>query len=253
MRNPVDEMTRRWLDEAGVGAGMRVIDMGCGPGVVTVELAQRVGPNGRVFAVDRSPPMLAMARERCRSLGLTNVELVEGTFELPELPGGPVDAAVGRRVLMYQPNPVECVQSLARVVRPGGLVWFHEHDGSPVGDPEASVPLHDRVRGWLHAMLLHEGASVRMGYELFGVLRAAGLVVEEVRAEANLVTPESEHPIAPMIRQIQQRIIEPGIATAEEIDVDTLDARLARERRETGATIVWDLVFCAWARTRTDA
>ena len=56
-----------------------------------------------------------------------------------------------------------------------------------------------------------------------------------------------------MIRQIQQRIIEPGIATAEEIDVDTLDARLARERRETGATIVWDLVFCAWARTRTDA
>lgn len=249
MHNPVDEMTERWLDEAGIGSGMRVVDMGCGPGIVTARLSERVGPGGRVFAVDRSPKMLAMARERCGRLGLDNVELIEGTFELDPLPGGPVDAAVGRRVLMYQPDPVASVRSLARIVRPGGLVLFHEHDATVVPHPRASLPLHDEVRGWLHAMLRHEGASVRMGYELFTVLRDAGLEVEALRAEANLLTPESTYPIAEIIRAIEPRITGPGIASADEIDVDTLDARLRQERREAEATVVWELVYCGWART----
>lgn len=249
MHNPVDEMTKRWLDEAGVRPGMRVIDMGCGPGTVTAMLAERVGERGRVFAVDRNPAMLAMARERCAAAKLDNVELVEGTFEIGELPGGPVDAAVGRRVLMYQPDAAQSLRSLARAVRPGGLVLFHEHDATLVPHPTASVPLHDRVRAWLRAMLGNEGANVRMGHELFGAMRDAGLDVVALRAEANLLTPETTYPIAEIIRMIQPRLTEPGIATAEEIDVDTLDARLQQERRETGATVTWEMVYCGWART----
>lgn len=248
MANAVDEMTGRWLDQAGIGAGMRVIDMGCGPGPVSVELSRRVGERGRVYAVDRNPQMLELARERCRNLGLTNVEFIEGTFELPVPGEGLVDAAVGRRVLMYQPDPIACVRSLARVVRPGGLVWFHEHDGTIVPHDGVSLPLHDRVRGWLHAMLRNEGASLRMGHELFGVLRSAGLEVERVQMEGNILTPTTEYPIGQIIRMILPRLTGPGIATTAEIDVDTLDERLVEERLQTGATLVWELVFCAWGR-----
>lgn len=245
--NIVDEMTWRWLDDAGVGPGMRVVDMGCGPGVVTAELAQRVGDGGHVYAVDRNPQMLDHARERCADLGLTNVSFIEGTFELATPEGRPVDAVVGRRVLMYQTDPVAAVRAVTRVVRPGGLVWFHEHDATIVpGD--TPLPLHDRALGWLHAMLQHEGANLRMGHELFGVLRDAGLAVDQVRAEANLLTPESGYPIGWIIQQILPRLTQPGIVTEAEVDAETLDDRLAAERAEVGITRVWELVFCAWGR-----
>ena len=250
MDNAVEGMTARWLDEAGIEPGMRVVEIGCGPGMLTVELARRVGEGGRVYAVDREPRALAMAGERCAELGLGNVEILEDTFAMAVPEGGPVDAAVGRRVLMYQPDAVAAVRQLARVVRPGGLVWFHEHDGTIVPH-DAQLPLHDEVRRWLHEMLVHEGASLRMGHALRGVLVEAGLDVQAVRAEANLLSPEIDYPIGPIVRAILPRITGPGIATEADIDVDTLAERLALERRRTGATFVWELVFCAWARTGT--
>jgi SAM-dependent methyltransferase len=248
MDNLVDGMTAKWLDEAGIEPGMRVLDIGCGPGTVTAQLARKVGERGKVYAVDREPRALELARERCRDLGLDNVEFIRGTFELPVPHEGPVDAAVGRRVLMYQPDPTTAVRQLARVVRPGGLVWFHEHDTTIVPH-DACLPLHDRVRGWLDAMLRNEGASLRMGHELFGVLRGAGLEVEHVRAEANVLTPTTRYPIGQIIRAVLPRITATGIATEAEVGVDTLDERLVDERCETGATLVWELVFCAWGRT----
>lgn len=50
--------TGRWMDEAGVVPGMRVLDVGCGPGAVTALLLERVGPGGRVVGIDRAPPLL---------------------------------------------------------------------------------------------------------------------------------------------------------------------------------------------------
>lgn len=251
MRTVVDEMTARWLDEAKISPGMRVVEIGCGPGMVTVELARRVGGAGRVYAVDREPRVLALARERCNELGLTNVEFIEGTFELPTPADGPVDAVVGRRVLMYQPDPVAALRSLCHVVRPAGLVWFHEHDFTAVPSGGQVLPLHQRVRGWVHAMLRNEGANLHMGHDLFRVMSEAELEVQEVRAEANVWTPATRFPIAQLFRMVMPRITAPGIATEAEIDVDTLEQRLADERREASATLIWELVFGAWGRVPT--
>lgn len=249
MDNAVDDMTSRWLSEAGIGAGMRVVDIGCGPGAVSFELARRVGPEGHVYAVDQNPQMLALARARNEELGCTNLTFIEGGFELAAPDGVPVDAAVGRRVLMYQPDPVAAIAALARVVRPGGLVFFHEHDTLPVVDPDIELPLHDQVRGWLRAMLEGEGASLRMGLDLHRVLDAAGLEVERVRAEANVLTPTSSYPIGFIVRMIMPRLVAQGIVSPEQADPDTLDERLRQERRRADAICVWELVFGAWART----
>lgn len=248
MINVVDGMTERLLDDAGIATGMRVLDIGCGPGAVTFMLARRVGMTGHVYAVDHDPQMLALAQTHARSLRLTNITFVEGGFAVPLVAPGEIDAVVGRRVLMYQPDPVEAVRQLTRVVRPGGLVLFHEHETASVADDRTPLPLHDRVRMWLREMLRREGANVHMGFALHGVLAAAGLTVEQVRAEANVLTPTAHYPIGTIIRAVLPRIVSLGVATAEEIAVDTLDERLIAERVQAGATCVWELVFCAWAR-----
>lgn len=248
MSNYVDEMTERMLDDAGIKPGMRVLDMGCGPGWVSFMLARRVGNQGRVFAVDQSPQMLELARKNASDAGITNVTFLEGGFDVAFPERGTLDAIVGRRVLMYQPDAARAVTQLIDAIRPGGVIAFHEHDMVEISDGQTSLPLHDRVRSWLRAMLRREGANLRMGFELHSALSAAGLAVERVRAEANVLTPTSSYPIGWIIRAVLPRLLQLGVVTEAEVDVDTLDQRLTAERTAANATCVWEMVFCAWGR-----
>jgi SAM-dependent methyltransferase len=248
MPNQVDEMTERMLEGAGIGPGMRVLDIGCGPGWVALMLARRVGDQGRVFAVDQSPKMLELARENARAAGVSNITFVEGGFDAAFPERGTLDAVVGRRVLMYQPDATRAVAQLADAIRPGGVIAFHEHDMVAISDGRTSLPLHDQVRSWLREMLRLEGANLRMGFELHSVLSAAGLTVERVRAEANVLTPTAGYPVGSIIRAVLPRFLQLGVATEAEVDVETLDDRLTAERKATNATCLWEMVFCAWAR-----
>ena len=248
MSNNVDEMTERMLDDVGIGPGMRVLDIGCGPGAVSLMLSRRVGNQGHVFAVDRNPQMLELAREKAHETGVSNLTFIEGEFDVTFPEHGALDAAVGRRVLMYQLDAARAVAQLARAIRPGGVIAFHEHDIIAIKDNRTSLPLHDQVRSWLREMLRCEGANLYMGFELHAALSAAGLAVERVRAEANVLTPTAGYPVAAIIRSVLPRLLRHGIATETEIDVETLDDRLAAERRETAATCLWEMVFCGWAR-----
>lgn len=248
MTNAVNEMTERMLDDAPISAGMRVLDIGCGPGTVSLMLSRRVGDHGHVFAVDRDPRMLEAARRRARDAGFFNVTYVEGGFDVVLPEHGTLDGAVGRRVLMYQPDAAQAITQLARAVRPGGLIAFHEHDTSSVNDDRTLLPLHDQVRSWLREMLRKEEVNLRMGFDLHGALSAAGLEVERVRAEGNVLTPTAEYPVAAIIRAVLPRLLKHGIVTETEAEVDTLDERLLAERQRNNATCLWELVFCAWAR-----
>jgi len=248
MSNIVDKMTERLFTDAGIKPGMRVLDIGCGPGAVSFMLAERVGDAGFVYGIDRDSHMVEAARIKGLERGLSNIAFVEGNLDESPFDPGSFDAIVGRRVLMYQPDPIMAVRSLAGLVRPGGLVLFHEHDTVTVENNAVSLPLHDRVQSWLRNMLLSEGANIHMGFALHAVLTAAGFSVEHVRAEANVLTPTQHYPIGAIIRAVLPRLLRHGISTEEEVEVDTLDERLARERQEACATYLWELIFCAWAK-----
>jgi ubiquinone/menaquinone biosynthesis C-methylase UbiE len=120
MTDTVGAMTERLLADAGIGMGMRVLDIGCGRGDVAFMAARLVGEHGQVVGVDREPGALAVARARALELELSRVAFVEGDFAAVPPEHGPFDAAVGRRVLMYQPDPVGSVRALARALRPPG-------------------------------------------------------------------------------------------------------------------------------------
>lgn len=242
--------TQRLLAEARITAGMRVLDIGCGcgSGDVSFMLAQLVGEQGQVVGVDRDGHALSMARSRAMSSGFVNVRFVEGGFDAFDAEPGQFDAAVGRRVLMYQPEPTTPLNHLARALRPGGLVIFQEHDTATVQGAPSALPLHERVRGWIWETIKREGADSHMGFGLATALSHAGFSVEDVRAEAVLITPTQHHSAAAIVRAILPRIVGQGVATEQEIDIETLDQRLIDESTQTDTTFVWELVFGAWAR-----
>jgi ubiquinone/menaquinone biosynthesis C-methylase UbiE len=105
----IDPITRQFLIEAGIAPGMRVLDVGCGAGDVAFLAADLVGPTGQVVGVDRSAVALATARTRAEVRSLANV-----TFHKCELSAmaldQPFDAAIGRYVLCFQPDPAACCE-----------------------------------------------------------------------------------------------------------------------------------------------
>ncbi|HMD56299.1 MAG TPA: class I SAM-dependent methyltransferase [Solirubrobacteraceae bacterium] len=105
---------------------MRVLDVGCGPGDVSLLLSELVGRGGSVIGVERDGEALATARRRAVESDVSNVDFVVGDFRDVELDDVPFDALVGRLVLMYQGDPAAAVAAAARHVRPGGVVVFAE-------------------------------------------------------------------------------------------------------------------------------
>jgi 2-polyprenyl-3-methyl-5-hydroxy-6-metoxy-1,4-benzoquinol methylase len=118
-------ITERLLRSAGIDQGMRVLDLGCGAGDVSMLAADLVGPSGSVIGIDRNEQVLAIARERAQTAKLGQIDFKEasiGTFSDPE----PFDLVIGRYVLIHQADPVELIRAAAGLARPGGIVAFHE-------------------------------------------------------------------------------------------------------------------------------
>lgn len=117
-------------DLAGVEAGQRVLDVGCGPGALTAELATRVGP-GNVTAVDPSEPFVAAARERHPGVAIRRAAAEELPFG-----DGEFDAALAQLVVHFMTDPVAGLREMGRVTRRSGVVaacvWDHEGGKGPL-------------------------------------------------------------------------------------------------------------------------
>ena len=122
--------TRRLLEDAGVGPGMRVLDLGTGAGDVALIAAELVGPTGSVVALDQNPEILQTAYHRSQAAGLDQITFVAGDLHTAEL-AGQFDAIVGRLVLMYVPDAAEVLSRLSTQLRAGGLVAFQDFNLSP--------------------------------------------------------------------------------------------------------------------------
>jgi ubiquinone/menaquinone biosynthesis C-methylase UbiE len=155
------------VQHAGVGSGSRVVDVGTGTGFVAAGLAPVAAS---VVGVDNSPAMLAVAADNLASLGLDNVELLEGEVDALGLPDDSVDAAVANMVLHHAPEPAAMLTEMARVIHPGGMVAVTDevqHGYEWMRTEQADVWLgftEDEVRGFFQAVGL-----VDFGYASLGM------------------------------------------------------------------------------------
>jgi ubiquinone/menaquinone biosynthesis C-methylase UbiE len=106
---------------------MHVLDLGCGPGTITADLAALV-PQGRVTAVDAQPGILAQARAVAAGRGVTNVEFAVADAEALDFPDDSFDVVHAHQVLQHLAHPVRALEEMRRVCRPGGLVAARDAD-----------------------------------------------------------------------------------------------------------------------------
>ena len=112
------------LDSARPSRGESVLDIGCGCGQTSLELARRVGESGRVFAVDISAPMLEVARRRALAVGLNQLRFVNADAQLHKFAGGGFDLVFSRFGVMFFQDPVAAFANLKSALRSGGRLSF---------------------------------------------------------------------------------------------------------------------------------
>jgi ubiquinone/menaquinone biosynthesis C-methylase UbiE len=130
------------MDALAIADGSRVADIGAGAGWFTIKLAQRVGPNGRVYAQDVQRQMLEAIRRRVALEGLANVETRLGEGSLPNLPKGELDAVLVVDVYPEVEDRVSLLRNLAVALKSNGrigVVNYLPGSGGPGPSPQEGM------------------------------------------------------------------------------------------------------------------
>jgi ubiquinone/menaquinone biosynthesis C-methylase UbiE len=244
-----EEATADVFLRAGIRPGMRVLDLGCGAGDVALIAARLVGPTGAVIAIDRSSEAIRTTRLRAHAAGSWWLRAEQAEIDR-YVAHEPFDAIVGRFVLLYVADPAATLRSLLRSLRPGGIVALHEMDLPTVRSvPELPI-LHEMLR-WIATAYERLGFELNMGSRLAQTYVRAGLPPPQLSGTARVESgpraatyeyfTETLRSAAPMIEKL-------GIATQDEMALDTLAQRFRDTAVAANACIQNPLLIGAWAR-----
>lgn len=239
--------TSALFDRLGIHEGMTSLDVGCGGGDVSLELARRVGPKGRVVGVDIDETKLALARREAEDLGVGNVEYRALDIRFEEA-GFQFDLVYARFLLSHLGDPAQAVAALQRHLRPGGLLIVEDVDfsGYFVWPPS---PAFERFLEFYYAVVRRRGGDPDIGARLplllvEGGLEEVGVSVAQpmgMRGDVKLINPIT-------MENIADAVLQDGLASREEIDgvVQELYDFAADPRTIAGVV----RVIQAWGRKR---
>jgi 2-polyprenyl-3-methyl-5-hydroxy-6-metoxy-1,4-benzoquinol methylase len=177
--------TEHFLRDAGIVSGMRVLDIGCGMGDVTMLVAQLVGPGGRVVSIDLDQASIGTAQKRASALGFDNTMYHRADI-LAFADGEPFDAIVGRLVLEFVPDPIGAISRLCGLLRPGGIMALQEPSWKIWLNYTAHLPLRMAVTTLLRDTFVAGGANTEMELPLYQGFMAANLTSPQLRLELTL-------------------------------------------------------------------
>jgi SAM-dependent methyltransferase len=175
-----------------IGPGTTILDVGCGPGTITMDLAARVAP-GQVVGIDGAEEVLALARAGTDDSALTNLRFAVGDIYALDFPDAAFDVVHAHQVLQHLAQPVAALAEMARVCRPGGLVAARDGDY----DGFTWYPADPVLDAWLDLygrVARANGGEPDGGRRLRAWARAAGCT--DVTASASawcFATPEDRH------------------------------------------------------------
>jgi SAM-dependent methyltransferase len=168
------EVTERFLDHVGVPVGGRVLDLGCGPGLVLPSLRRRVGAAGTVDALDASPTWIAHVERRAAADGWSNVRPRCARLEDAALPPATYDVVFARWVVEFVPSPGTVIAGLAAALRPGGVLALMDYNHEGISVFPESEGFRAVVRA-MRAMWRRHGGDAFLAGRFPGLFRAAGL------------------------------------------------------------------------------
>ncbi|MGO1318146.1 MAG: class I SAM-dependent methyltransferase, partial [Cellulomonadaceae bacterium] len=164
--------------------GLSVLDVGCGPGTITVDLAQTVAP-GVVTGIDTSAKVLEQARQHAATAGVENVDFVEADVYALPFDADSFDIVHAHQVLQHLSDPVLALREIKRITKPGGLVAVRDADYAAM----AWFPESEALTEWntlYHEVAHANGAEPDAGRRLLSWVRAAGFADEGVTASAGV-------------------------------------------------------------------
>ena len=245
----IAEPTTLLLQRGGIRPGMRVLDLGSGPGDVAFQVAEIVGPDGSVVGVEQDPAQIAVAMRRRDGLGFRNVDFRLGdarTF----LDAEPFDAAVCRLLLMHLPGVVDVLAHHLYSLRPGGVFIAVDYDVAGVRAlPE--VELYSRLIKWITAGFEYAHADVFVGMRFPLLFEQAGFRDVGTLGLQAYWPPRSSHAAAYLVgvvRAMKDAIVNSGAATEEQIGLDTLEQRLGEAFTSANAVFSLPTVVGGWGR-----
>ncbi len=230
---------------------MRILDIGSGSGDVALTAAKMVGSTGEVIGVDVNGEILETAKHRAKKTGLTNISFIEGDARTLEWEDN-FDAIIGRLVLMYMAKPTETLKELKSYLKPGGIIAFQELDLTLFQSlTHPKTPIMNQLMQWICEVFQRSGAHIGMGLELYRTFIDAELPEPKLDFAAPMGGDQlwsGYQYIANSFRSVLPLLEEYNIASAIEVDVETLADRLRKEMMTAKRPIVLTPHVTAWTK-----
>ena len=243
-----DELLKR----AGLSAGLRVLDIGCGVGELSMVAARLVGRTGRVTGIDIDDGALAIAVVRARELGLDRIIDFARRDICAYRTDVSYDAVIGRHILIHTPDPRLVIGTAHSLLNSGGVAVFQEYDFSVVHRSFPEVPMYERLFEVFRAFF-GQATHGNIGTQLFHLLIDAGFPSPQGRVEYPMDggddSPFYEW-VAESFRSILPRAVALGLVRSDEIDIDSLAARVKEEAISRRACLLGPAMVGCFARKR---
>ena len=248
----LNPLTDAFLRRAGISAGMRVLELGCGIGEVSLIAARLVGPHGHLHGIDLDPAALEIASGRIRSAGHDHVTLEQIDLAHHQ-PDELYDAVIGRHILVHVKDPLTVLRQAVSLVGTGGVIAFQEGDFSWYPKPHPEMPVANFAMNSICEFFRRAVPCPNMGTQLFSLMQQAGLPPPECRAEAIMDggphSPVYEW-IAETVISLSARFEAVGMPPLSDHDKETLAARLRKEALDSHGAALSPILIGAFARKR---
>ncbi|MEH2172265.1 methyltransferase domain-containing protein [Nostoc sp.] len=238
----VQQTTQNLLKNVGIGEGMHCLDVGCGGGDVTIEIAKLIGEKGKVIGIDMDSSIIQLVQEELEQ-EFTNVEFrALNAFDIDE--ESEYDLTYSRFLLAHLTNPGIVTTKMYHALKPGGVAIVEETDFSGYYCYPESQAFARYLE--LHRQVIdRRGGNVDLGAKIPKILRESGFKNVQVNLVQPIFTKLSEK-IIPQITllNIKEAIISEKLASSKEID--SLLAELGQFIEKPESIIVFARLFQVW-------
>jgi ubiquinone/menaquinone biosynthesis C-methylase UbiE len=240
--------TMAFLSRTGLQAGWACLDVGCGTGQVSFEMARVTGPTGRVTGIDTDAEALSIAGRAAGGQGV-QVRFVCADAATPAERNA-FDLAFARLLLSHLADPSAALRAMRQSVRPGGVVAVEDlYTGTLRSDPPDDAL--DRLQDIYSATVRFHGGDPTIGPRLRALFSAAGLQVAEEKTVVNLMTTvEQKLFLVELVDNMRESILQAEVATAAQLD--QVRAGVDRAARRPGTVFHQARMHQVWGRRPTE-